>query len=80
MPAPSSRQYRRPLGIMNSIATNYLHLRNPYVIAWWSAAFPGFAHISLGSYVAGFLLFTGDYRKSSIQSKLGYSLFLHWTF
>ncbi|MDF2876034.1 MAG: hypothetical protein K0R22_2717 [Sporomusa sp.] len=60
MPISSFRQRRRPLGVMNSIATNYLHLRNPYVIAWWSAAFPGFAHISLGSYIAGFLLFTWE--------------------
>ncbi|MDF2572757.1 MAG: hypothetical protein K0R55_4361 [Sporomusa sp.] len=56
----SSRKQRRPLGAMNSISTNFLHLRNPYVIAWWSAAFPGFAHLSLGSYIAGFLLFTWE--------------------
>lgn len=56
----SLRGKRRPLGVMNSISTNFLHLRNPYVIAWWSAAFPGFAHISLGSYIAGFLLFTWE--------------------
>jgi hypothetical protein len=45
---------------MNSISTNFIHLRNPFVIAWWSATFPGFAHISLGSYIAGFLLFTWE--------------------
>lgn len=60
MPFSSSQKDRRPLGIMNSIATNYLHLRNPYAIAWWSAAFPGFAHLSLGSYIAGFLLFNWE--------------------
>lgn len=60
MQISSSRRQRRQLGIMNSIATNYLHLRNPFVIAWWSATFPGFAHISLGSYIAGFLLFTWE--------------------
>lgn len=51
------QQPRRPKGVMNSLATNYVHLRNPYTIAWWSAAFPGFGHISMGNYVSGFLLF-----------------------
>lgn len=48
---------RIPKGVIGSLATNYLHLRNPYTIAWWSAALPGFGHLSLGSYVSGFLLF-----------------------
>jgi hypothetical protein len=33
-----------------------LHLRNPYVIAWWSAAFPGFGHLLMSKYSRGFLL------------------------
>lgn len=48
---------RRPKGAINSLATNFVHLRNPYTITWWSAAFPGFGHISMGNYVSGFLLF-----------------------
>ncbi len=48
---------RRPKGMMNSLATNFFHLRNPYTIAWWSLAYPGFGHISMGSYISGFLLF-----------------------
>ena len=39
------------------INTNYIHLRNPWVTAWWSAAFPGFGHIHLGVYLKGFILF-----------------------
>ncbi|MEG6585323.1 hypothetical protein [Dendrosporobacter sp. 1207_IL3150] len=50
-------QPRRPKGIMNSLATNFFHLRNPWAIAWWSASYPGFGHISMGNYVTGFLLF-----------------------
>jgi len=42
---------------MNSLATNFFHLRNPYTTAWWSAAYPGFGHISMGNYISGFLLF-----------------------
>lgn len=48
---------RRPKGAMNCLATNFFHLRNPYTIAWWSFTYPGFGHISMGSYVTGFLLF-----------------------
>lgn len=48
---------RRPIGIMNSLATNMFHLRNPFSTAWWSASYPGFGHISMGNYVSGFLLF-----------------------
>lgn len=44
-------------GKINSWIVNFFHLRNPYVIAWWSAAFPGFGHISMGNYAIGFLLF-----------------------
>lgn len=48
---------RRPKSFISSLSANYLHLRNPYVISWWSASFPGFGHISLGNYIQGFLLF-----------------------
>jgi TM2 domain-containing membrane protein YozV len=34
-----------------------LHLTNPYIIAWWSAAFPGFGHLLLNKYLRGFALF-----------------------
>lgn len=57
---PQSPKQRRPKAAAASIGTNFLHLRNPYVIAWWSCAFPGFGHISLGNYVMGFLLFTWE--------------------
>lgn len=59
MKADQSQQQmpRRPKGIMNPLAINIFHLRNPYTIAWWSFVFPGFGHIGLGLYVTGFLLF-----------------------
>lgn len=52
----SIRQMRRPKGHISPISTNLIHLKNPWVTAWWSAAFPGFGHIIIGSYVKGFLL------------------------
>jgi hypothetical protein len=39
------------------IGTTILHLRNPWVIAWWSAAFPGLGHLLLFKYLRGFSLF-----------------------
>ncbi len=52
----SIRNQRRPKGYVSSIATNFIHKRNPWVTAWWSAAFPGFGQIIIGSYIKGFLL------------------------
>ena len=39
------RRYNNYTGTLNS---NYIHLRNPWVVAWWSAALPGFGHINMG--------------------------------
>ncbi|MRX72298.1 hypothetical protein GJU40_09050 [Bacillus lacus] len=47
---------RRYAASMNTVSTNLFHFRNPWVIAWWSAAFPGFGHYLLGKLFTGFLL------------------------
>lgn len=47
------RRYNNYTATLNS---NYIHLRNPWVVAWWSAAFPGFGHLKLGIYIQGFIL------------------------
>ncbi|MEN6349221.1 MAG: hypothetical protein ABFD08_07470 [Syntrophomonas sp.] len=52
----SIRNKRRPIGVVNAVTVNFVHLRNPWVTALWSAFFPGFGHIILGSYIKGFLL------------------------
>ncbi len=57
----SIRNKRRPVGIVNSITTNYIHLRNPWVTALWSAMFPGFGYIIMGSYIKGFLLIAWEF-------------------
>lgn len=72
----NSKQERRPKGHIGAMATNFLHLRNPYTIAWWSAAFPGFGYISLGSYVIGFLLFFWEVlinTKAGVNTAILYS-------
>jgi hypothetical protein len=47
---------RRRLAHVGLIGTTQIHLRNPLIIAWWSAAFPGFGHLLLSKYLRGFLL------------------------
>ena len=48
---------RRKRAYVSLTGTTTLHLRNPYVIACWSAAFPGLGHLLLSKYLRGFLLF-----------------------
>ncbi|WP_216830598.1 hypothetical protein [Alkalihalobacterium elongatum] len=48
---------RRFKAYVSPVGTTQLHLRNPYIIAWWSAAFPGFGHLLLSKYLRGYSLF-----------------------
>lgn len=50
----TARRYRAHVSILG---TTQIHLRNPYIIAWWSAAFPGFGHLLLSKYIRGYALF-----------------------
>lgn len=52
-----ANQYRRYKAHVSILGTTQLHLRNPYVVAWWSAAFPGFGHLLLSKYLRGYTLF-----------------------
>jgi hypothetical protein len=48
---------RRYTAYISPFGTTQLQLKNPYVIAWWSLAFPGAGHILLCKYLRGYLLF-----------------------
>ncbi|BDH61678.1 hypothetical protein MTP04_18080 [Lysinibacillus sp. PLM2] len=50
----TTRRYKAHVSILG---TTQLHLRNPYIVAWWSAAFPGFGHLLLSKYLRGYSLF-----------------------
>ncbi|HZG70809.1 MAG TPA: hypothetical protein VEY51_04655 [Chondromyces sp.] len=52
---------RRSLAHLGIFDTPILHLRNPYVMAFWSAAFPGFGHLLLGKYYRGFVLVSWEF-------------------
>jgi len=41
---------RRQLAIIHKYGVTNLHRQNPYIVAWWSAAFPGFGHYMLNQY------------------------------
>jgi len=51
---------RRYIAHVSIFGTTQIHLRNPYIIAWWSAAFPGFGHLLLSKYLRGFVLFVWE--------------------
>lgn len=50
-------KFRRYKAHVSTAGTTQFHLRNPYAIAWWSAAFPGFGHLLLSKYLRGLVLF-----------------------
>ena len=50
----TARRFRAHVSVLG---TTQIHLRNPYIIGWWSAAFPGFGHLLLSKYLRGFVLF-----------------------
>lgn len=51
---------RRYSAHVSVLGTTQLHLRNPYIVGWWSAAFPGFGHLLLSKYLRGFVLFVWE--------------------
>lgn len=47
---------RRPLTKISMFGITHLKHQNPYIVAWWSAVFPGFGHYLLNQYVRATLL------------------------
>lgn len=56
-PATANASPRRSIAHVSILGTTQLHLRNPFVIAFWSLMFPGLGHLLLSKYIRGFLLF-----------------------
>ncbi|HET7577723.1 MAG TPA: hypothetical protein VFK33_00460 [Bacillales bacterium] len=48
---------RRNVAYLSILGTTQIYLRSPYLVAWWSAAFPGFGHILISKYIRGLLFF-----------------------
>lgn len=51
-----NNQSRHPLVSIGISGISVLHPLRPYIVAWWSAAFPGFGHYLLNQYIRGTLL------------------------
>ncbi|MFD0676929.1 MULTISPECIES: hypothetical protein [unclassified Paenibacillus] len=47
---------RRPLSHLSQYGVTHLYRKNPLMVAWWSAAFPGFGHFLLNQYARACLL------------------------
>jgi hypothetical protein len=45
---------RHVYAYMDSYTINFIHPRNPWINAWWSAAFPGLGHLMLCKYLVAF--------------------------
>jgi len=74
----SIRNQRRPKAAVSPLSTNSLHLRNPWVTAFWSMMFPGFGHIIIGSYIKGFLLIIWEFVINN-ESHLNEAIMLAYT-
>lgn len=69
----NSNTARRYLAHVSIFGTTQFHLRNPYTIAWWSMAFPGFGHLLLSKYLRGFVLFIWEVF-INIQAKVNVAM------
>ncbi|MGC5325793.1 hypothetical protein [Brevibacillus sp. SYSU BS000544] len=49
-------QFRNPLAKISTFGITQFQQQNPYMVAWWSAIFPGFGHYLLNQYVRATLL------------------------
>lgn len=53
----TQKSKRHPnLILLNSTATNIQTLISPWIIVWWSAAFPGFGHLLLGINLTAYIM------------------------
>lgn len=57
----TSKQQRWPLLAISMWGISVVHPVRPYIIAWWSAAFPGFGHFLLNQYFRGTLLTLSEF-------------------
>jgi hypothetical protein len=51
---------RRRRAYVSILGTTQMHLRNPFIIALWSAIFPGTGHLLLSKYISGLILFVWE--------------------
>ncbi|WP_274363422.1 hypothetical protein [Paenibacillus thermotolerans] len=70
-------QQRRSIVSTTAYSNNSLSFNNPWIVMWWSAAFPGFGHFRVNSYAWGFFLMSFEYvvnTFSNINTSIFYSM------
>ncbi len=63
---------------MSVLGTSQLHLRNPVIIAFWAAIFPGLGHLLLSRYIVGIILFSWEVF-INLMSHLNLSIYYTFT-
>ncbi|MEI5905927.1 hypothetical protein WAK64_02450 [Bacillus spongiae] len=54
------------LNITSQYSISSLRIQNPYIVAWWSAAFPGFGHLLIGKLYLGYFLIVWEVIVNSL--------------
>jgi hypothetical protein len=60
-------QARRPVSNISFFGITYINQQNPYMVAWWSAMFPGFGHYLLNQYVRAMLLTLSEVATNTLS-------------
>ncbi|HLR01234.1 MAG TPA: hypothetical protein VK111_00625 [Virgibacillus sp.] len=77
-----SRHNQYPSAFISGGGTTSIHPRNPYIIAWWNAAFPGFGHLLLSKISRGLILFMWEVvvnLHTNLNSAILYSIQGHFS-
>lgn len=64
----STNKARRYKAHISIFGTTQIHYRNPWTVAMWSVAFPGFGHFLLNKYFRGFALFLWEIYINQVSS------------
>lgn len=52
---------RYPIGELSPVNLGLITYRNPNILMWWAAAFPGFPHLAMCKYITGGLLIIWEF-------------------
>jgi hypothetical protein len=66
----------RKVAYLSTWGTTIIHYQNPYVVALWSVAFPGYGHLLLNKYMRGFALIIWEIfinQKTNLNLAMVYS-------
>ncbi|CAG7645783.1 hypothetical protein ACFQI7_26130 [Paenibacillus allorhizosphaerae] len=72
------KQTRRNIVSSSPFSSNTLSFKSPWIVFWWSAAFPGFGHILVNSYIWGFFLMVFEYTANTL-SKINSAIYFTMT-